>query len=236
MQLFKDANRALDKFERYHNESLRAIYGLWQANADGDDIVVDHRVRIATLRQQRSDVEATLSLSDYLAPEQSGVQDYIGTFAVTAGDELAALVAEAKQKGEDDRMILYQTLCDRLAEAATEILHSYVRNVAWAYTYDSAELDNPKNLLRQYYKGIRPAVGYPSLPDQSVIFDIDALMPLSEIGVTLTENGAMSPAASTCGLMIAHPDSRYFLMGKIGDDQKADYAMRREREKASKVE
>lgn len=236
MQLFKDANRALDKFERYHNESLRAIYGLWQANADGDDIVVDHRVRIATLRQQRSDVEATLSLSDYIAPEQSGVQDYIGTFAVTAGDELAALVAEAKQKGEDDRLILYQTLCDRLAEAATEILHSYVRNVAWAYTYDSAELDNPKNLLRQYYKGIRPAVGYPSLPDQSVIFDIDALMPLSEIGVTLTENGAMSPAASTCGLMIAHTDSHYFLLGKIGDDQKTDYAMRREREKVSKVE
>ena len=98
--------------------------------------------------------------------------------------------------------------------------------MVWAYTFDSAELDNPKNLLRHYYKGIRPAVGYPSLPDQSAIFLIDRLMPLSEAGITLTENGAMSPAASTCGLVIAHPDSRYFTLGTIGDDQRTDYTLR----------
>lgn len=223
MQLFKDANRALDKFEHHHNNSMRAIYGLWEANADGDDIVIDHRARIATMRQQqRSFGEQTLSLSDYIAPAESGIQDYIGTFAVTAGTELAEVIAEAKAAGDDFKVILYQTLCDRLAEAATEILHSRLRNVVWAYTFDSAELDNPKNLLRHYYKGIRPAVGYPSLPDQSAIFLIDRLMPLSEAGITLTENGAMSPAASTCGLVIAHPDSRYFTLGTIGDDQRTD--------------
>ena len=90
-----------------------------------------------------------------------------------------------------------------------------------------AEMENPRHLLRQYYKGIRPAVGYPSLPDQSEIFDIDSIMPLSSIGISLTENGAMSPAASTCGLIIAHPESRYFTLGPIGDDQADDYQRRR---------
>lgn len=228
MQLFKEANRALDMFERKHNDSIRTVYGLWCANSEGDDIIIDDRVRLAMLRQQMRDRgDTTLSLSDYIAPRECGVQDYIGTFAVTAGTELAEVISEAKRVGEDDKVILYQTLCDRLAEASTEILHSHIRNVAWAYTYDCAELDNPKNLLRQYYKGIRPAVGYPSLPDQSEIFDIDGIMPLSQIGVSLTENGAMSPAASTCGLVFSHPDSRYFTLGDIGDDQKNDYAARR---------
>ncbi|MGN0213284.1 MAG: methionine synthase [Muribaculaceae bacterium] len=229
MQLFKDANRALDKFEHHHNHSLRAIYGLWEANSDGDDIVIDHRVRLATMRQQqRSFGEHTLSLSDFIAPADSGVQDYIGTFAASAGAELAAAIAEAKAAGDDFKVILYQTLCDRLAEATTEILHSRLRNVVWAYTFDSAELDNPKNLLRHYYKGIRPAVGFPSLPDQKKIFLIDRLMPLSQAEITLTENGAMSPAASTCGLVIAHPDSLYFNLGTIGDDQRSDYTRRSE--------
>ena len=189
----------------------------------------DRRVRIATMRQQqRSFGEQMLSLSDFIAPAESGMQDYIGTFAVTAGAELAAVIAEAKASGDDFKVILYQTLCDRLAEAATEILHSRLRNVVWGYTFDSAELDNPRNLLRQYYKGIRPAVGYPSLPDQSAIFRIDKLMPWREAGISLTENGAMSPAASTCGLVFSHPDSRYFTLGTIGDDQRDDYTRRQQ--------
>ncbi|MGM9803395.1 MAG: methionine synthase [Muribaculaceae bacterium] len=229
LQLFKEANRALDKFERYHNNSIQAICGMWQANAEGDDIVVDNTVRIPTMRQQtHTDSGTTLALSDYIAPRESGMQDYIGTFAVTAGNELAQLIEQCKRDGEDYQVILYQTLCDRLAEAATEILHSRIRNSIWGYTFDSPELDNPKNLLRHYYKGIRPAVGYPSLPDQSEIFLIDKLMPLSDVGIALTENGAMYPAASTCGLVISHPESRYFLLGAIGDDQQADYARRRQ--------
>jgi 5-methyltetrahydrofolate--homocysteine methyltransferase len=184
------------------------------------------------MRQQAPDSQGvTLSLSDYIAPIESGRQDYIGTFAVTAGQEIEALINEAKSAGEDYRTILYQTLSDRLAEAATEILHSKIRNTIWAYTYDVAELENPRNILRQYYKGIRPAVGYPSLPDQSVIFDIDQLMPLSGVGITLTENGAMRPAASTCGLVIAHHESKYFTLGEIGDDQMNDYRQRRNDQK-----
>ena len=135
--------------------------------------------------------------------------------------------SENKAADEDYRAILYQTLSDRLAEAATELLHSRIRNTYWGYTYDVAEMENPRHLLRQYYKGIRPAVGYPSLPDQSEIFDIDSIMPLGSIGISLTENGAMSPAASTCGLIIAHPESRYFTLGPIGDDQADDYQRRR---------
>ena len=228
MQLYKEANRALDRFEHRANNSIRAIYGLWEANSDGDDIVIDHRLRLATLRSQELDANGnTLSLSDFIAPVESGVTDYIGTFAVTAGAEIEAMIAENKAADEDYRAILYQTLSDRLAEAATELLHSRIRNTYWGYTYDVAEMENPRHLLRQYYKGIRPAVGYPSLPDQSEIFDIDSIMPLGSIGISLTENGAMSPAASTCGLIIAHPESRYFTLGPIGDDQADDYQRRR---------
>ena len=228
MQLYKEANRALDRFEHHANHSIQAIYGLWEANSDGDDIVIDNRVRLATLRCQELDKNGnTLSLSDFVAPKESGITDYIGTFAVTAGAEIAAMIEQNKAAGEDYRTILYQTLSDRLAEAATELLHSRIRNTYWGYTYDVAEIENPRNLLRQYYKGIRPAVGYPSLPDQSEIFDIDSIMPLSTVGITLTENGAMSPAASTCGLVIAHPESRYFTLGPVGDDRQADYQRRR---------
>ena len=228
MQLYKEANRALDRFEHHANHSIQAIYGLWEANSDGDDIVIDNRLRLATLRCQELDKNGnTLSLSDFVVPKESGVTDYIGTFAVTAGAEIAAMIEQNKAAGEDYRTILYQTLSDRLAEAATELLHSRIRNTYWGYTYDVAEIENPRNLLRHYYKGIRPAVGYPSLPDQSEIFDIDSIMPLSTVGITLTENGAMSPAASTCGLVIAHPESRYFTLGPVGDDQQADYQRRR---------
>ena len=99
-----------------------------------------------------------------------------------------------------------------------------MRKEIWGYAPE--EEDNATNALRQYYKGIRPAVGYPSLPDQSVIFTLDRLLEVGEIGITLTENGAMSPAASTCGLMFAHPDSQYFVIGKIGEDQRSDYSRR----------
>lgn len=116
-------------------------------------------------------------------------------------------------------------MADRLVEAATELAHARARKTLWGYSAEEDE--NPRNLLRHYYKGIRPAVGYPSMPDQSLIFELDKIIDYSSIGISLTENGAMSPAASTSGLMISHPDSYYFVLGPIGEDQFLDYAERR---------
>jgi cobalamin-dependent methionine synthase I len=118
-----------------------------------------------------------------------------------------------------------QSLADRLAEAGTEKMHEYVRREAWGYAPD--EQLSPQELLKEKYRGIRPAVGYPSLPDQSVNFLLHQLLPVEEIGITFTENGAMHPHASVCGLMLGHPASRYFMVGKIGEDQLQDYARRR---------
>ena len=121
--------------------------------------------------------------------------------------------------------LLVQTLSDRLAEAATEKMHKYVRKEVWGYAKDE-NLSIP-DLLVEKYQGIRPAVGYPSLPDQSVNFILDEILDMKQIGIRLTENGAMYPHASVCGLMFAHPASHYFSVGKIGEDQLADYAARR---------
>jgi cobalamin-dependent methionine synthase I len=135
------------------------------------------------------------------------------------------MIEYQRKKGDDFQALLMQTLADRLAEASTECLHKFIRTAAWGYS--SNEPSNPTNVLSQYYQGIRPAVGYPSMPDQSVIFKVDQLMPLKMAGIEVTENGAMNPAASTCGLIFSHPDSRYFMVGIIGDDQRADYAKRK---------
>lgn len=121
--------------------------------------------------------------------------------------------------------ILVQTLSDRLAEAGTEKMHEYVRKEAWGYAKDE-HLTIP-DLLVEKYQGIRPAVGYPSLPDQSINFLLNELLGMEQIGISLTENGAMHPHASVCGLMFSHPASEYFSVGKIGEDQLADYAHRR---------
>ena len=121
--------------------------------------------------------------------------------------------------------MLVQTLADRLAEAATEKMHEYVRKVAWGYAKDE-NLSIP-DLLREKFQGIRPAVGYPSLPDQSVNFLLNDMLHMEQIGITLTENGAMRPDATGCGLIMAHPAARYFAVGKIGNDQLEDYARRK---------
>ena len=127
---------------------------------------------------------------------------------------------------EDDyKRMLVQTLSDRLAEATAEKLHEDVRKKLWGYATD--ENLSIKDLHNEKYQGIRPAVGYPSLPDQSVNFLLDELLDMKQIGISLTENGMMKPHASVCGLMFAHPASRYFSIGKIGEDQLADYAARR---------
>lgn len=219
MQLFKEANRMLNQLdETYH---VHAIFRLCKANADGDNLLLDG-TRFPLLRQQipHPDGSPFLCLSDFVRPLASGTPDTVGIFAASCDGEVELLY-------EDDpyKRMLVQTLADRLAEAATEKMHEYVRKVAWGYAKDE-NLSIPE-LLKEKFQGIRPAVGYPSLPDQSVNFLLNELLHMQQIGITLTENGAMRPHATVCGLMLAHPAARYFAVGKIGNDQLEDYARRR---------
>lgn len=219
MQLFKEAQRMLAQLEG--KLRVQVLFRLCRANAEGDNLLLDD-VTFPLLRQQtpHADGSPYLCLSDFVRPRSSGIEDTVGVFAATVGDEAETL-------GDDDpyHQLLVQTLADRLAEAATERMHLYVRRTAWGYAPDE---DLPiADLLQEKFQGIRPAVGYPSLPDQSVNFLIDRLLDLSRIGIRLTENGAMHPHASVSGLMLAHPAARYFAVGRIGHDQLEDYARRR---------
>ena len=220
-QLYKDAESLLDELERDVTCDIKARVGILPAYRDGEAVVVSGE-RIEMLRQQKkTESNVSLSLCDYIAPKN----DFVGVFAVTVGRQIHDLILKAQERDDDYRAMLMQTVADRLVEAATEYIHKRVRIELWGYAID--EVENTTNLLRQYYQGIRPAVGYPSLPDQSVIFQLDKLIDLNEIGVSLTENGAMLPASSICGLMIAHSESRYFVIGDIGVDQRTDYARRK---------
>lgn len=219
MQLFKEAQRMLAQLEG--KLRVQVLFRLCRANAEGDNLLLDG-VTFPLLRQQtpHADGSPYLCLSDFVRPRSSGIEDTVGIFAATVG-------GEAETLGDDDpyRQLLVQTLADRLAEAATERMHLYVRRTAWGYAPDE---DLPiADLFQEKFQGIRPAVGYPSLPDQSVNFLIDRLLDLSRIGIRLTENGAMHPHASVSGLMLAHPAARYFAVGRIGHDQLEDYARRR---------
>jgi cobalamin-dependent methionine synthase I len=219
MQLFKEANRVLNRLDE--EITVQCIYRLCNANAEGDNLLIEDTV-FPLLRQQtpHPDGSPFLCLSDFIRPLSSGVADTIGLFA-------SSVSAESENYYKDDpyKHLLVQTLTDRLAEAATEKMHEHVRKVVWGYAPDES-LSIP-DLLAEKYQGIRPAVGYPSLPDQSVNFILDELLDMKQIGITLTENGAMYPHASVCGLMFSHPRSHYFAVGKIGEDQLEDYARRR---------
>ncbi len=219
MQLFKEANRMLNQLDE--DITIQCIFRLCRANADGDNLLIEGTV-FPLLRQQtpHPDGSPFLCLSDFIRPLSSGIPDTIGLFASSISEE-----TEGYYKDDPYKHLLVQTLTDRLAEAATEKMHEYVRKEAWGYAPD--ESLSIRELLIEDYQGIRPAVGYPSLPDQSVNFLLDELLDMKKIGITLTENGAMYPHASVCGLMLAHPASRYFAVGKIGEDQLEDYARRR---------
>lgn len=219
MQLFKEANRMLNRLDE--TLTVQTLFRLCQANADGDNLLIEGTT-FPLLRQQTPHPDGTpfLCLSDFIRPLSSGIPDIVGIFASSVSEE-----AETLYKDDPYKHLLIQTLSDRLAEAATEKMHEYVRKVAWGYAPDE-QLSIPE-LLEEKFQGIRPAVGYPSLPDQSVNFLLDELLDMKQIGITLTENGAMHPHASVCGLMLAHPAARYFSIGKIGEDQLEDYARRR---------
>src|SRR6516164_11157000 len=215
--------------------AMRAMIGFWPANSEGDDILVfadeARKTPIATLhtlRQQlaRREGRANVALSDFVAPRASGLADYIGAFAVTAGIGEDGVVERFKHANDDYSAIMAKALADRLAEALAERMHQRVRREFWAYDPDEA-LSNDE-LITERYRGIRPAPGYPAQPDHTekgILFEL--LGGERAIGVTLTESFAMWPGASVCGLYFSHPQSYYFGVGKIERDQVDDYARRK---------
>lgn len=219
MQLYKDANRMLNQLDE--DFEIKSVVKLCKANSDGDNLIIDG-VTFPLLRQQAKKREGGpfLCLSDFVRPLSSGIKDTVGAFATSIDADMEGLFEKDPYKH-----IIVQALSDRLAEAATEKMHEYVRKEVWGYAKD--ENLSMKDLMVEKYQGIRPAVGYPSLPDQSVNFLLDEVLDMKQIGIKLTENGAMYPHASVCGLMFSHPASQYFAVGKIGEDQLADYAQRR---------
>lgn len=223
-QLYRDAKELLRKCKEERSLTINACIGFYPARSVNDNIELqhgNHTVVIPTLRQQNPSTDGyCYSLSDFLHPKS----DFIGVFATTVlGAE--TLAAEFESANDIYASILVKTLADRLAEAAAEWLHYQVRTFYWGYSPDEPE--NISEMWKVHYRGIRPAVGYPSLPDQSVIFDMASVLPFEKIGITLTENGAMYPNASVCGLYFAHPLSKYFMIGRINEEQLIDYAQRK---------
>ena len=219
-RLRQEAETLLTQWEeRYH---AYALFELFEAHSDGDDIVVYRGEwgevrgkRIPCLRQQQGQ-PPYLCLSDFISPLTSK----LGIFATSVSHGL-----EADFDADPYQKMMAQLLADRLAEAAAERMHEQVRKEYWGYAKDE-QLTIPEMLVEKF-QGIRPAVGYPSLPDTSLNFVLDELIDMKQIGIRLTESGAMKPHASVSGLMIAHPQARYFNLGKIGEDQLQDYARRR---------
>ena len=225
MQLYKDALRLLDRLKESGAEFCKAVYGIFPAYAEGDTIHIAD-VEIPLLRQQAKREDGVYkSLADFVMPRAAGATYFVGAFLVTGGAGAEYLKEKFEREGDSYHAILLQTLTDRLAEATSEYLHERVRREFWGYAPDESLATD--ELLHGKYAGIRPAVGYPALPDQRVNFLLDRLLDFSQIGITLTENGAMSPTASVSGFYIAHPESDYFLVGPVGDDQISDYAARR---------
>ena len=218
--------------------TARGVYGFWPANADGDDVVLydpaggqgsaggAELVRFNMLRQQEAfgGDRPNRSLADFVAPRASGRTDHVGAFAVTAGLGAADLVREHEADHDDYRAIMVKALADRLAEAFAEWLHARVRR-EWGYA-PGESLSNAE-LIAERYRGIRPAFGYPACPDHSEKFKLFDLLKACEAGIALTESAAMTPAASVSGLYFAHPEARYFTVGRLGRDQVERYAARK---------
>ena len=218
LELRSEAEKLLADMEgRYHT---RAVFALCEANSEGDDIIING-TRVPMLRQQKViPGKPNLCLADFIRPASSGIKDTIGLFATSVD---AAFTSN--NEGDPYQRMLSQTLADRLAEATAEKFHEDVRKKYWGYATD--EQLTIKDLLAERYQGIRPAVGYPSIPDTSMNFLLYELLDMKGIGINLTESGMMVPHASVSGFMFAHPQSRYFDLGKIDDEQLEDYAYRR---------
>ncbi|MBS1199581.1 MAG: 5-methyltetrahydrofolate--homocysteine methyltransferase, partial [Proteobacteria bacterium] len=234
-QLWEDAQRMLDRVVRERWLAARAVVGFFPAASVDEDLEVyadASRQRVAFrlhhLRQQKAKAEgqAQLCLADFVAPRGSGVDDYLGAFAVTAGIGIEEHVARFEAAHDDYSAILLKALADRLAEAAAEALHERVRREFWGYAPD--ERLSGEQLVREEYRGIRPAPGYPACPDHTEKATLWQLLDAERAtGIRLTESFAMYPTASVSGWYFAHPEARYFAVGQVGPDQVADYAARR---------
>lgn len=232
-KLFNDANAMLDKIIEEKWLSANASYGILPANSHGDDITVyDHEGNTVEtfhyLRQQRkmSNKVPNLCLSDFIAPQEAGITDYLGFFTVTAGLGIDEHVKRFESQHDDYSSILIKALADRLAEAFAEKLHQLIRTDFWGYSKNET-LTN-EDLILEKYQGIRPAPGYPACPDHTEKGNLFKLLDNENaIGVSLTESYAMLPTAAVSGFYFAHPDARYFGLGKINKDQVLDYAKRK---------
>ena len=230
-KLFDDANKMLDKVISEKLLTARGVIGFYEANSDGDDIIISNNGQPTTfnyLRQQgeKSDGQPYLCLADFVAPKESGKKDYLGMFAVTAGIGIEPLV-EAYEKDHDDyNSIMIKAIADRLAEAFAEKMHELVRKEYWGFAPNEQLTDD--EIIREKYNSIRPAPGYPACPDHTEkrkLFDV--LHAEENTGIILTENFAMYPASSVSGFYFANDASKYFAVGKIQKDQVEEYAKRK---------
>jgi 5-methyltetrahydrofolate--homocysteine methyltransferase len=234
-QVFSEGNALLDEIIEKKLITARGVYGLFPASAVGDDVELyadeareKVQERFHFLRQQSNTEgsEPCRSLADFIAPKETGLRDHIGAFAVTSGIGLKELCDSYRAKNDDYNAIMAEALADRLAEAFAECLHKQVR-CEWGYGREE-NLSN-EQLVQEKYRGIRPAAGYPACPDHTEkgplwrLLDVEA-----NTGMRITESFAMWPGSSVSGLYFAHPESRYFSLGKIDRDQVADYSQRKE--------
>jgi 5-methyltetrahydrofolate--homocysteine methyltransferase len=232
VELFADARKMLEKIFSEKKLKAKGIFGLFPANTIGDDdIEVIHNNKkyiFRTLRQQlkRKEGVPDYALADFIAPQNSGKQDYIGCFCVSTGFGADEMATAYQQHLDDYNSILVKALADRLAEAYAEYLHKEVRTKYWGYAAD--ENLSYEALIDETYKGIRPAPGYPACPDHLEKLTIWELLDIeNKIGVKLTESLAMWPASSVSGYYFGSPEARYFGLGKIKEDQVADFAKRK---------
>jgi 5-methyltetrahydrofolate--homocysteine methyltransferase len=234
-KLYREANEMLDKIENEKLLTLNGVIGIYPAKSLGDDILVfDNetknkeltRFNMLRFQEERKNAEY-LSMADFISPVDSGIDDYIGGFALTAGIGVEKLVEEYKNKNESFNEILIKVLADRLAEAFAEKAHELVRKEIWGY--DANEDLKINEMIKEKYKGIRPAIGYPSIPDHSEKIKLNEILDFENImGVKLTSGYMMEPGASVCGLYIANENAKYFDVGKIKEDQLLDYAKRKD--------
>ncbi|MCD6333438.1 MAG: methionine synthase, partial [Bacteroidales bacterium] len=235
-KLIKDGQNILDEIIRNNWLTANAVVGLFPAQSEREDVILydpentgQPVARFPFLRneEQKEHGKPNLCLADFIAPVQTGIIDYIGLSAATAGIGADAIRDALVEQGDDYKALMIKVLADRLVEAFAEWLHQKVRQELWGYAKD--EHYKPGELLKQPYTGIRPAIGYPSLPDhylKKMLFDL--IDPQGSTGISLTENQAMYPGASVAGFYLAHHDAQYFQVGKIGAEQVKDYAKRRQ--------
>ena len=242
-KVFADGKKMLERLIQGRWLQAHAVVGIYPANSHGDDIELyadesrkEHLLVWNNLRQQsdRPVVDGikrpNRCLSDYVAPKVSGIQDYVGMFAVTAGLGVEKKVAEFQKQHDDYSAILLKALADRLAEAFAECMHHRVRTDLWGYA--ASETLSNEELIAEKYQGIRPAPGYPACPEHAVKSAMFEVLQADEIEMSLTESLAMNPASSVSGFYLANPNARYFNVGPIGKDQVSDLASRSSRDES----